>query len=63
MMLHTNGVQDLHPTRTERLAHAADRRRGTAVRIALASALTVLANRLAPELGERPVLRTRAAPN
>ena len=63
MLLHTTGVQGLHPARTQRIAAAADRRGGIAVRIALASALTALANRLAPELSERPRLRTRAAPN
>ena len=63
MLLHTKGVQDLHPTRTARLAHAATRRPRRTVRFALASALHAMASRLAPEMGEPPALRTRAAPN
>ena len=63
MLLHTTGVHDLHPARTEHLARAADRGTIGSFRIALASALAGAADRLAPELRERPVLRTRAAPN
>ena len=64
MLLHDAGTRHLHTTRTQDLAHAArDARPRLSIRLAAAAALASLARRLAPELPDPPVLRTRASPN
>jgi hypothetical protein len=62
MLLHES--HHLHTDRVEQLARVArDGRPKHTIRVAVARALAGLAHRLAPEVPEVPVLRTRAAPN
>ena len=66
MIMYHRSVRHIDDARREqltRLASSRSARRLPRLRIALASVLAGLARRLAPELPEHAVLRTRAAPN
>lgn len=66
MIMYHRSVSHLDATRRNqfsRLASNHHSRRLPRLRIALAGMLAGLARRLAPELPEQAVLRTRAAPN